>query len=113
QYMEIASVSNEKNSGGYRIFFISHGIYDVNGGHLISGIKHSRPRENCVQYPDKIVRYFAIRHIRLCVSRYPAQQRKAAYRELSESAFSMISCQHLRKYIANIILVKAGILVHA
>ncbi|MBQ2014616.1 MAG: hypothetical protein II242_05465 [Peptococcaceae bacterium] len=50
QYMEIASVSNEKDSGGYRVFFISHGVYDVNGGHLISGIQHSRPRENCVQY---------------------------------------------------------------
>ena len=51
QYMEVALVdSNERNAGGYRIFFRSHGVYDFNGGRLTSGIKHSRPRENCTQY---------------------------------------------------------------
>ncbi len=50
QYMEVAFIKNERNQGGYRIFFCSHGIYNFNGGYLTSGIKHSRPRENGIQY---------------------------------------------------------------
>lgn len=51
QYMEIDSVDFAgKNGGGYRIFFRSHGIYNLQGGHLTSGVKHIRVDENSYTY---------------------------------------------------------------
>ena len=47
QYMEVVLVDgNEQKYGGYRIFFQSHGMYDLSGGRLNSGIKHIRLGEN-------------------------------------------------------------------
>lgn len=47
QYMEIALIdSTELKYGGYRIFFRSHGVYDLNSGFLNTGVKHIRLSEN-------------------------------------------------------------------
>lgn len=51
KYMEIALIDgNEQKYGGYRIFFRSHGVYDLNGGFLNTGVKHIRLSENSGTY---------------------------------------------------------------